>query len=316
LESKVVATVAFSVEPSHSPSGCLTPSVSIPSATTQQRPFELDAVEHQHGQAQIRERPRHELEQVLARARDELARNRRLARRAPDVVDLGAGGLAGPRVAARRDAGEHPLEDDLRERVAGGEVPVRLKRQLALVVGRAHPGAADRHAPAAERDLPVLVAVTHRGPVGVVLALRTDDLVDLGLHDLVQHPHPDADAQRQQPLLRRTGQLAQRLLHPRGQAAHRLLVGGDLAGRYGPHRGGSSCPRWTCSHSPRSHGTGRGGRTAASSSTDYGTTSLAGLGWSELDDEGPERGGIRVGATTSRRDPRHPAKSSRYSEIP
>ena len=35
----MVATVAFSVEPSQSPSGCLTPSVSIPSATTQQRPL-------------------------------------------------------------------------------------------------------------------------------------------------------------------------------------------------------------------------------------------------------------------------------------
>jgi hypothetical protein len=32
-------TVLFSVEPSHSPSGTFTPSVVIPSATTQQRPF-------------------------------------------------------------------------------------------------------------------------------------------------------------------------------------------------------------------------------------------------------------------------------------
>jgi hypothetical protein len=39
LASRVVATVAFLVEPSQSPSGCLTPSVSIPSATTQQRPL-------------------------------------------------------------------------------------------------------------------------------------------------------------------------------------------------------------------------------------------------------------------------------------
>src|SRR5215210_672471 len=39
LASSVVATVAFSVEPSHRPSGCFEPSVSIPSATTQHRPL-------------------------------------------------------------------------------------------------------------------------------------------------------------------------------------------------------------------------------------------------------------------------------------
>src|SRR3954453_14756386 len=39
VASSVVETVAFSVEPSHSPSGCLTPSVSMPNATTQQRPL-------------------------------------------------------------------------------------------------------------------------------------------------------------------------------------------------------------------------------------------------------------------------------------
>jgi len=37
-ESSAVATAAFSVEPSQSPGGIFTPSVVIPSATTQQRP--------------------------------------------------------------------------------------------------------------------------------------------------------------------------------------------------------------------------------------------------------------------------------------
>ena len=36
---------------------------------------------------------------------------------------------------------------------------------------------------------------------------------------LSQHAQPHPDAHRQQPLLRSTGQLAQRLLHPRGQIA-------------------------------------------------------------------------------------------------
>ena len=38
-ESSALATVAFSLEPSHSPSGILTPSVVIPSATMFVRPF-------------------------------------------------------------------------------------------------------------------------------------------------------------------------------------------------------------------------------------------------------------------------------------
>ena len=80
---------------------------------------------------------------------------------------------------------------------------VGRKRHLALPVGGAHPRPLDRDAPAAERHLARLVAVTHRDPIGVVLALRADDLDDLLLHQLGQHAEPDADAQREQPLLRR-----------------------------------------------------------------------------------------------------------------
>jgi hypothetical protein len=58
------------------------------------------------------------------------------------------------------------------------------------------------------------VTVPDRGAVRVVLALRADDPVDLGLQQLVQHAEPDAHAERQQPLLRRARQLAQRVLHP------------------------------------------------------------------------------------------------------
>ena len=125
--------------------------------------------------------------------------------------------LPGPRVAARRDAGEHPLEHHVGERITRREVRVGPQLDLALAVGAASPRTADRHAPAAERDLAVLMAVAHRRPARDVLALRADDLVDLGLHQLVQHAEPDADAQREQSLLRRTGELAQRLLHRRRQ---------------------------------------------------------------------------------------------------
>ena len=68
-----MATVAFSVEPSQSPSGTFTPSVVIPSATTLVRPLQLDPVEHQHRQAHVVEAAAHQLAQGLARARDERA---------------------------------------------------------------------------------------------------------------------------------------------------------------------------------------------------------------------------------------------------
>ncbi len=235
--------------------------------------LELDAVEHQRCQTQVLQRSAHELDQVLARARDELARDRRLRRRARLLVDLGPDRLAGLLIAARRDTGEHPLEHDLAERVTVGEVPVARKRQLVLVVCGPDAWTADRHAPATERHLTVVVAMADRPTLRIMLALRAHDLVDLGLHDLVQHAETNADAQRQQALLRGAGQLAERLLHALGQRARRLLLGGDLVTRYGPHRGGFSCPRWTCSTRHARNTSGRGGKTAASSSTDYGTTS-------------------------------------------
>jgi hypothetical protein len=49
--------------------------------------LELDPVEHQHRQPQIIERAAHQLDEVLAGARDELAADRRLARRPPDHVE-------------------------------------------------------------------------------------------------------------------------------------------------------------------------------------------------------------------------------------
>jgi hypothetical protein len=45
------------------------------------------------------------------------------------------------------------------------------------------------------------MAVTLGGPGGIVLAPRADDLVDLGLHQLMHDPEPDTDAEREQPSL-------------------------------------------------------------------------------------------------------------------
>jgi hypothetical protein len=59
--------------------------------------------------------------------------------------------------------------------------------------------------------------MTDRLAVRVVAALRPDDLVDLGFHQLMQHPQPDADRQRQHAFLRCRGELAERLQHRRRQ---------------------------------------------------------------------------------------------------
>ena len=86
-----------------------------------------------------------------------------------------------------------------------------------LVVGRAHPRPAHRHAATAQRHRPVIVTVTLRDPVRIVLALRADDLVDLELHQLMHDAEPDTDAEREQPLPRCPHELAERLLNWRRQ---------------------------------------------------------------------------------------------------
>ena len=70
---------------------------------------------------------------------------------------------------------------------------------LGLAVSGPDPRPANLDATAAERHLAVLVTVTHGGPLGVVLALRADHVVDLLFHQLGQYPEPNADAQRSSP---------------------------------------------------------------------------------------------------------------------
>ena len=144
--------------------------------------LELDAVDHQHREAHVVEAPCHQRLQVLARAGDELAANRRLRGRAGVSLDLLADRLLGAREATRRDASEHPLEHHARERVAVGEVGVGLKRDLALSLDAAHSRALDRQTPAAEGHLATLPPVAVSGPLGVVPSLRPDDLLDLLVH--------------------------------------------------------------------------------------------------------------------------------------
>jgi hypothetical protein len=124
-------------------------------------------------------------------------------------------------------------------------VRIGPKLDLVLAVGRARPRPADRDTAAAERDLAGLMAMAHRRPVGNVPALRADDLVDLGVHQLVQHAEPDADAERHQSFPCRARQLAQRLQHRLGQSLDALAVGRDRRGPIRSSCGWSSLSSWT-----------------------------------------------------------------------
>ena len=212
-ERSAVATVAFSVEPSHSPSGIFTPSVVIPNATIIIRPLQLQAVEHHHREAQIAQLAAHQLAQCLAGALHERPRHRTLRRRPRPDLDLLADRLLRAPVPARRHAGEHPLEHDPAQRITVSEVLIGLKLHLGLAVRGPHPRSPHLDTTAAERHLAAFMAVPDRSPLGVVLALGADDVVDLLGHQLLEHAKPDTDAQRQQAFLRCPNQLAQRFLH-------------------------------------------------------------------------------------------------------
>ena len=110
-ERSAPATVAFSVEPSHSPSGIFTPSVVIPSATIfgavraapSRRASSPPTADRPAGGSSA---PR-----ALSRVRShEHARHRRLRRRPRVGLDLLADRLLRAPVLAGRDAGEHPLQ--------------------------------------------------------------------------------------------------------------------------------------------------------------------------------------------------------------
>ena len=72
----------------------------------------------------------------------------------------------------------------------------------------------------------------------IVLPLRSDDLIDLELHQLMHNTEPDTNAQREQPLPRRPHELAERLLDLRWERTPGGLHGrDDLRPRYLLHGG-------------------------------------------------------------------------------
>ena len=137
--SRSVTSVAFSVEPSTSASGCLTPSMPIPSATTQQdsakcTPSIINAT---------RSSPDRSCDKQLGQGgfghRHEPARDRRLACRRRRFADLLTDRLEPDRVAARRQPGQHLLHRHLAQDLRRAEQLIGRNRQLPGAVGGAHP---------------------------------------------------------------------------------------------------------------------------------------------------------------------------------
>jgi hypothetical protein len=144
---------------------------------------------------------------------DEHLRHRALARRRLLPLDLLADRLGDPRELPRRHSGEHPIHHRPLQRVPTSEVLIRRDRQLPL--GRPDPRTTDRHPPTTQRHRPILVAMTLRCPVRIPLPPRSDDLVDLGFHQLMHNPQPHTHAQRKQSLAGSTDELAERFLNLR-----------------------------------------------------------------------------------------------------
>jgi site-specific DNA recombinase len=91
---------------------------------------QLDPVEHDHRQAQVAQRTVHQLPQQVAGSLHERPGHRRLRRRTGASLDPLADRLLRAAVLASGHAGEHPLQHDLAELVAVGEVLIGRQRQL------------------------------------------------------------------------------------------------------------------------------------------------------------------------------------------
>ena len=137
--SRSVTSVVFSVEPSTSASGCLVPSMPIPSATTHRcspkcTPSIINAT---------RSSPDRSAASSSASAVSVAATNRRET--ADLLVAVAACSTCSPdrlqpdRVAAGREPGQHPAHRHPAQHLGGGEQLIGGHRQLAGTVDGAHP---------------------------------------------------------------------------------------------------------------------------------------------------------------------------------
>ena len=127
-----------------------------------------------------------------------------------------------------------------------------VRRERHFAVRGPRPRALHLHAPATERDLPILATVPDRGPVRVPSPLRADELLNLLLQQFAQHPQPDLDRQREYSLPRSPNQMPQSLFDTLRE--HALIIN-RLSDRYLALHGGSSFDLWWIArHAPTRSG--------------------------------------------------------------
>jgi hypothetical protein len=199
LDRSAVATVAFSIEPSQSPSGILTPSVVVPGATKLVRalssiPSIIIIARRTSSSGRLTSASRF--------SRVPATNSRETADLDVERASLATSLSTGSRVRRKRRVERRrraAARAQPRERVAIGEMLVGAKRHLGLAVGRAHARTLNRDAAASERDLTGLVAMTHRdgGPDRACPSdprRRSPPPPSVG-----NDTEPDAAAERQQP---------------------------------------------------------------------------------------------------------------------
>ena len=174
----------------------------------------MDAVDHHRHHVQAGEVAAHQLAQGPLGGLNEPAGHRALRGRGGCRLDRLAHRFQTGPVAAGRQPGQHPLHRHHLQGVNLGEVLIGRDRHLASGVADAtDPGSTHPDPAAAQHHAPRLCAVTDGGPTRRVPPLRAADAGDVLFHDRVHHLQPGGHGQRQQPLLRRAGQLGQRHRH-------------------------------------------------------------------------------------------------------
>ena len=146
------------------------------------------------------------------------------------MLDLGADRLQPSRIPPRRQLGQHPLQRQLVQQLAGGKRLVARHRHLPGPVGGADPRSAHPHPAAAKGDLAGLGAVPYRSPLGVVTAPGADQPGDILFEHGVQHLQSGADRQREQSLAGGAGKLGNRDGDRGGQLQLRLVGGAGVMG--------------------------------------------------------------------------------------
>ncbi len=255
-ESSAVATVAFSVAAFPEPERDLDALGRDPERDHVGSPLQLEPVDHHHRQPHIVEAAAHQLAQrVDGCARRMCATPTTSTSTAPSPRPPSRPAPAYARTGASKRWPASAPSPPARSASRVSEVLVRqqphlLARRRRSARAAARPRRAGRRASprpprgrAGRRPAPSSCL-----PFGPTTSSTSSSISS------AQHAEPDADAQRQQPLLRRPNQLAERLLHPRRQ--HRL---GRVAaiGTFLLH-GGSSFDLWRiAANAPSRSGRGR-----------------------------------------------------------